>query len=335
MQNTVQVLMRVLFCLVVITVGSITIVAQNAITGTWTGNDSKWNNKHKGDDSERSEDLRDKIHLNFSFESEKGGTNNHGSSFAFEDLEGLSKAQVESANSNVSFRLAREAGTIDCTGTFQNGKGAGTFRFTPNRAFAEAMRSRGFEFTDQKMFSATTLDLRTADADDLLSSGFKNLTVSDLFKAKIFKVDSSFMREMASTGFPNLDMQDLVKARIFKVDANFVREVVQMGFKNDNFESLIKLRIFKITPDYLREMQTAGFGELSTEDAVKLRIFKVTPEFIREMEGAGLVNLSVQEATKLMIFKIDGDFVRRARAQENVDLSVSDLVRLKIHDKVK
>ena len=53
-------------------------------------------------------------------------------------------AQVQ--NGRVSFRLVREAGTVEGEGTFVNGQGSGTFRFTPNRSFVDAMRSRGFDF---------------------------------------------------------------------------------------------------------------------------------------------------------------------------------------------
>ena len=227
-------------------------------------------------------------------------TNNFGSGFEYSELRGLTKAQVESANSNVNFSIAREAGTIDLQGTFQNGKGAGTFRFTPNRSFASAMQTRGFAFSDEKLFSATALDLTTAFVDDLLSAGFQNLKTEDLFKAKIFKVTPQFMSEMSAIGFPNLDMEDLVKARIFKIDAEYARQIAGMGFKNDSLEGLVKFRIFKVTPEFLREVQAEGLRNLSAEDVVKLRIFK-----------------------------IDGAFIRQARA-ENVPIEVESLVQKKI-----
>ena len=42
----------------------------------------------------------------------------------------------------MSFSLVREAGTIECEGGFQNGKGSGTYRFTGNQAFVAAMKGR-------------------------------------------------------------------------------------------------------------------------------------------------------------------------------------------------
>jgi hypothetical protein len=201
----------------------------------------------------------------------------------------------------------REAGRIDCEGSFQNGKGSGTFRFTGNQSFVAAMKGRGFDFEsdsskrrdgqdlEDRLFAATALNITTALADDLLSADFGKLEVEDLFKAAIFKVDSKFMREMKATGFPGLGMEELVKARIFKIDAGFVKEVADMGLgKTSSLEDLVKMRIFKVTPEFIAEARNEGLSDLSIEDLVKLRIFKIDGEFIRRAKADG-VPLEVEE----------------------------------------
>ena len=275
-----------------------------AAQGTLTG---EWKASTKSEESEGS----DKIHLSFERRTERGGRSQMGQSYAYAELQGLTRAQA-AAGGPIRFSLVREAGTIECEGSFQNGKGAGTFRFTGNPGFVAAMKGRGFDFekrdtskhhdgeTEDRLFAAATLNVTTALADDLLSADFGQLDVGDLFKAAIFKVDSKFMREMKASGFPGLGMEELVKARIFKIDADFVREVAGMGFERESFESL-----------------------------VKMRIFKVTPEFIAEARGEGLNNLSVEELVKMKIFNIDADFIRRAKA-DGVPLEVEELVQRRI-----
>ena len=68
-----------------------------------------------------------------------------GHTYDLSELQGLSRGQMQSGK--VSFSLVREAGTIQCDGQFVDGRGSGTFTFTPNSSFIDAMRSRGFDFT--------------------------------------------------------------------------------------------------------------------------------------------------------------------------------------------
>lgn len=270
------------------------VVAQTELTGEWTGSVNE----------------NGKLHLNLERRKEKGRRNQMGQSYEFTDLQGLSRDQAQNGGA-VKFSLVREAGRIDCEGTFQNGKGSGTFRFTGNQAFVASMRTRNFDFdqrsdthnghaSENRLFAATTLNITTALADDLLSADFGKLDVGDLFKAAIFKVDSRFMREMKASGFPNLGMEELVKARIFKIDAAFVTHVAQMGFEKEPFESLVKMRIFKITPEFIIEVRNEGLTNLEIEDVVKLRIFNIDGEFIRKAKAEG-VPLEVEKLVQRRI----------------------------------
>lgn len=256
--------------------------AQNTTTGTWTGSVSR---------------DKDKIQLSFERRSDKGGRSQHGQSFDFSELQGLSREQATNGGP-VNFSLVREAGRIDCEGTFQNGKGSGTFRFTGNLAFVSAMKSRGFDFEanrntddedrgEDRLFAATALNVTTALADDLASLNLGKLQTEDLFKAAIFHIDSKFARDMKASGYENLGMEELVKARIFKIDAEFVRQVAQMGFEKEPFESLVKMQIFKVTPDFVTEVRNEGLTNLQVEDLVKLRIFKIDGEYIRQAKAEG------------------------------------------------
>ncbi|HKY30014.1 MAG TPA: hypothetical protein VJM12_18880 [Pyrinomonadaceae bacterium] len=264
--------------------GGSSVAAQSTMTGEWTASVDN--------------DKSNRINLKFQRRTDKGSKNHMGHTFELSDFQGLSREQVVNGGP-VRFSLVREAGTIELEGSFQNGKGSGTYRFSGNQSFVSAMKSRGFDFEEQskfhdeddrenRLFAATTLNVTTALADDLVSAGFGKLHVDDLFKAAIFKIDSAFMREMKDTGYPGLTMEDLVKARIFKVDANFVREVSQMGFEKEGFESLVKLRIFKVTPEFISEVRNEGLTNLSIEDAVKMRIFKIDAEFIRQAKAEGV-----------------------------------------------
>ena len=259
------------------------VTAQNTTSGDWTAHINSKDNK---------------LQLNLERRSGKSGRNQMGQTYEFSEFQGLTREQVQNGGP-VSFSLVREAGRIDMEGSFQNGRGSGTFRFTPNAGFVSAMKSRGFDFeqsskhdddrdSEDRLFAATALNVTTALADDLNSAGFGNLKTEDLFKAAIFKINSQFMREMKASGFQNLGMEELVKARIFKIDAEFVRQVSQMGFDKEPFESLVKMQIFKVTPEFVTEMRNEGLTDLQVEDLVKLRIFKIDTDFIRAAKADGV-----------------------------------------------
>jgi hypothetical protein len=300
MSKIMQAFVRSFFAaaLMLFVLGGINTFAQTVITGEWRA-DTK---------SEKAEKAG-KIHLSFERRTERGGRNQMGQSYEYAELQGLSREQALSGG-NVRFSLVREAGTLDCEGSFTNGKGAGTFRFTPNAQFVSAMKSRGFDFekpsakgieeTEDRLFAAATLNVTTALAHDLLSANFGKLDVGDLFKAAIFKVDSKYMREMKDSGFQNLTFEDLVKGRIFKIDAEYVRQVAAMGFANEPFESIVKMRIFKVTPEFISEVKSEGLQNLDIEDLVKMRIFKIDSAFIRQARSEG-VPLEVEKLVQKRI----------------------------------
>lgn len=268
---------------------------QERITGEWT--------------AKIDSDKPNKINLQFIRRTEgKGHMNMSGHDIEFSELQGLSRDQAMSENAtNVTFRLSREAGSVDFEGSFRGGRGAGSFTLSPNDSFFESLRNRGYLVTgENKMLTAVVLNLTSKFVNDFESMGFPKGDMDELFKALIFKVTPEFASEMRAAGFEKLDLEDLVKARIFKVDAAFASEV-----------------------------QNMGFGRQSMESLVEMRIFKVTPEFLREMKGAGLANLTVKDLVKLRIFKIDGEFIQQARAQGHNVSDMEELVQLKIFKKVK
>lgn len=285
---------------IIIVFGSIVIVAQETITGTWTA-DTRTGKQDKEDPK--------KIQLSFERRTDRG-RNQNGSSFLYSELQGLTREQAVQ-DGRVSFRLVREAGTIDCEGSFVSGRGSGTFKFTPDMSFVTAMRARGFDFekssgkrsddtVSERLMTAAFINVTTALADDLNSANFGKLEVDDLYKAAIFKIDGKFMAEMKATGFPNLGMEDLVKARIFKIDAEFVRKTREMGFGTDNFENLVKFSIFKVTPEFLTELRNEGLTDLSSEDVVKLRIFKIDAAYVREARSTE-PNITVEQLVQKRI----------------------------------
>lgn len=288
------------FAFIIIVFGNIVIVAQSTVTGTWTADTrEKLDREGNKRDSE--------IQINFERKRDRGRSM-HGQGYKFSELRGLTRENTQ--NGSVRFSLVREAGTFECDGTFTDGKGFGSFTFTPDQGFFASMRAKGFDVAkdddgdrnvDERAMSAALINVTSSLADDLLSANFGKLDFDDLFKAAIFKIDGKFMAEMKATGFPDLKMEELVKARIFKIDADYVKQVHEMGFSDKGFESLVKFRIFKVTPEFLSELKAAGLKDLDSEDIVKCRIFKIDAEFVRKARAEN-PNVTIEELVKMKIF---------------------------------
>src|SRR5688500_7107611 len=104
MEKTIQILIRCVCALIVIVISSYSIVAENTINGKskaneYTNRNGKNKNKNKDKDKDKDNievevevevevenDWKEKndpnkVHLNFRYETSKGGSSNHGSSF--------------------------------------------------------------------------------------------------------------------------------------------------------------------------------------------------------------------------------------------------------------
>ena len=60
------------------------------------------------------------------------------------DLAGLPLAAVSNMANNVQFTWTREAGTFRFSGSFDQGRGSGTYTFTPDQAFVTNMGNAGY-----------------------------------------------------------------------------------------------------------------------------------------------------------------------------------------------
>src|SRR3954469_6448968 len=175
--------------LFVLAAGTRAALAQETLTGTWTASfgdkdaDRKFGRKYeKADENNwpKEDEKPDGLHLSLERRTERGGRNQMGQTYNFSELQGLTREQAQGSGP-VRFALVREAGRVDLEGSFQNGRGSGTFTFTPNSGFVSAMKGRGFDFEkkeswnehgepEDRVFAAAMLNVTTALADDLLSA---------------------------------------------------------------------------------------------------------------------------------------------------------------------
>lgn len=225
----------------------------------------------------------DRVHLDLMQDGSR-----HGHSFTRADLQGVTDAEINSAaETPVRLTLARDAGTIAMTGTFEAGEGVGRFKFMPNRSYGDTVRALGVpideELTDEHLFSLAILD-----------------------------ISSAFIREMKSFGYSE-SLGQYTAFRIHGVTPQFVRELNALEYSKLTAEQLVTFRIHGVTSDLVRELRDLGYTAVPSEQLVAMRIHGVTPRFIRELKDAGYQKVPVEKLIEMRIHGIDAEFLRRAK----------------------
>ena len=242
--------------------------------------------------------------VQFSLQSSQGDDHfNSSSSWKLADLRGLEWAGA--AKHDVSFTIARDAGTIDCKGFVQDQRGAGLFTFQPNPQYRPEMAKLGFEFEDRELFSATLFDVSFDFARAMKSAAVRGLDAGKLLAFRIHGVTSQFVRDLRAAGLEAADAGKLIAFRIHGVTPEFVNELHGAGIKLTDEEKLVAFRIHGVSPEFAGEISHLGFPHAPPDQLIALRIHGVTPQYIEALRSKGMQNLTLDQLISLRIHGID------------------------------
>ena len=215
---------------------------------------------------------------------------------------GISAVQLASQRGDVAFTWAREAGSFACKGWLSDGKGGGTFIFTPSAEYLTKMRAAGYDLTSSR----------------------------DQIVAAILDISTAYVAALAGAGYSQLPFQKLVAFRALKIDATYVRAMrAAFGSSGLSADQVISLQALRVTPDFIAEMRAAGVAIETAQDAVRMRALKIDAAFVRSMATVGYARLSSDELVRLRALGIDAAYVKRVQAHGFTNLTVDQLVRLK------
>src|ERR1700727_1594118 len=242
--------------------------------------------------------------VEFSLQSSDG--NDHystSSTWKLADLRGLDWAAAR--EHDVSFAIARDAGTVDCKGFVQDQRGAGLFTFQPNPQYRPEMAKLGFEFDDRELFSATLFDVSFDFARAMKSAAVRGLDAGKLLAFRIHGVTPQFVRDLRGAGLEAADAGKLIAFRIHGVTPEFVNELRGAGLKVTDEDKLIAFRIHGVSAEFAGELSHLGFPHAPPDQLIALRIHGVTPEYIEGRRSKGMQNLTLDQLISLRIHGID------------------------------
>lgn len=256
---------------------AVPLLAQEALRGSWGAEFSG-----------------DKVHLNIRT-SGSNGFSNWGRTIKTSEL-----SDVVRTDDNITFKLARDAGTFIFRGREDGRQNGGVWTFTPNSSYVQQLQKRGYDASDARdLFVFAVCDLSLANVDyleqnttdplttarfvklcshgvtpdyakALSAAGYKNLDSDEMLQARDHGVSDDYIEEMHGLGY-KVALEDLVRTRDHGVDGNFAADVRELGYKGVDIDGLIRLRDHGVTPSYIKRVNRAHGRQLDLAEVIRLR----------------------------------------------------------------
>lgn len=255
---------------------------------------------------------------------EKGGDNsNNNSNFPLSDFKNLPRDQEG------DFVLSREAGSIRFHGKFNGNMGMGTYKFSPDKAFMDNLRSAGVELDDQDdALVFFMVDVKRTYIAMLKNEGFNDITKDDLIPLVALKVDEPFIKSIKANGFNDVTLQNLIPLRALGVNDAYLRDISKSGYKNLTVDQLITLKSQGINGDFLRSAKQAQ--KEADENTVQKNQSEVIEKNVhtevreaKESKNADpkAAQPSMENIIAMKVMNVDADF---RNGFKNIGFKVSD-----------
>jgi hypothetical protein len=160
------------------------------------------------------------------------------------ELQGLTEAELNAtAETNVRFRIVRDAGTLACSGSALRYRGTGQCRFLPNERFATVLEQRGIGSpTERQQFSLTIHDTGYALIEELVRQHYARPTLDEFVSAGSNGIDVDYLRAMDAAGYRFGDVRTLIRAQANSVSPQFVLDLKTRGYAHLSIDELITMR---------------------------------------------------------------------------------------------
>ncbi|MEM7049079.1 MAG: hypothetical protein AAF604_05445 [Acidobacteriota bacterium] len=251
----------------------------------------------------------------------------HYSTWAVREFEGIGQAM--SASNRASFALVREAGRIDFEGRIDNGRGSGTFRFTPSPSFARSMESLDFEVDDHHQFGMALQDVTLEFARQMRSADLEDLDSSQLIAFRFHGVSLDYIEAVREAGQTIRDSKKLVAFRVHGIQPDWIRSLHRAGYEPSN-SKLVAMKVHGVTIPWIEAMAASGIGPLPIEKLIAFRVHQVTPEMIAAFVDLGYGDLDGSQLVAFRVHDVSPEFVRELDVL-GLEPAASQLIAMRIH----
>jgi len=268
---------------------------------------------------------------------------------------------------NVSFKLVREAGTVEFKGQFDGEEGFGHFHFVPDAAYFPALKQLGVEdIEDRRQFGFFAMNIKKDYVNMLVHNGYQHISQRDLLslaamhvdeayiqywhgvklgedgsdgdvtdprtliRLKAMHIDRAYVDELKAAGYDHLSLRELESLKAQHIDRAYIQSMGH-GLNNEPIpvRELVSYKAMHIDSAYLQGLRKIGLNNLSMRDITSLYSMHVTPEYIRQLQELGYKDLSARELCGLMAMHVTPEYIKGFRDIGYTGLSPRDLTGLK------
>ena len=194
----------------------------------------------------------------------------------------------------VTFRIQREPGSFDCTGSAGEGSGAGQFRYAPSARFDDALASRGLGRPTFEQSLELAIGSATLPFVDQLRASSQHVTTADVVRVVQHGVNPKYIADLAALGYRAPSLDDLLRLRDHGVTPDFIRAIQSAGYRDLSANDLVRLADHGVREKYIAEMRAAGFTKVTADQLITLRDHGVTPRYIADLAAAGYKKISAR-----------------------------------------
>jgi len=244
---------------------------------------------------------RDRVQLSFR-SLEEDDEHNGMTSFGVKpsELSGLSLATLDGAGDTASFRMVRDAGTIEFRGRVGERLGLGTYTFVPNAAFLGDLAKRGYgTASDQEAFRLTLSGIGREFVERLDALHYVRPTIGELARMAMHGVDLDYLNGMAALGFNSRSAAELTRLRDHGVTPAFVTGLKRVGLTDLTPQEYTRARDHGVTPEYVQDLKSVGYTDLRSDDYVRARDHGVDASLARGFADVGYKGLPIETLIRM------------------------------------
>jgi len=269
----------------------------------------------------------DKISIQFKSDGEKGDNNFSGNTYKLTELSPVPKEGV------TSFKMIRDAGTMEFTGKFEGNTGMGHYKFVANKAYGDFMSSALKEkLDDRDIIVFFFVDAKKEMIADVKSEGYTDVTKDELISLAALDVDKAYIHSIKSAGFKDVSLENLVSFKALGIDDKYIAEIKSAGYKNISTEEIVGFKAQGIDKEYINKVRQLRGKDNDDNDAEAIVSFKamgIDEAFINSFKAVGMNNIPHEELVAFKAVGVTPDYIKSWQSAGFKDIDPEGYVGMK------